>query len=228
MEPRNISVLVVEDDTKIRDIVRERVVEGMGWDGFYTDSVEGAREILRCNFIDVVVLDIRLRGSDGFELVEWMSREGEYSGVRVLFLTRFTEVETRVKCFECGGSDYLPKPFFPEELRVRLARLVKKDLNRKVIIYKRGISLTIADKKLEFDRSTIFLSSEETRILECLFTRKHPCTYNVLLKFLNRKVTYHNALSLRTNISRLNSKFYLHRGHKLVKNRRGVGYSIYT
>lgn len=124
-------ILVVEDDLKIV----QGLVSGLHREGFditvAMDGDEGASLVLSGRF-DAVVLDLMLPGRSGFEILEALSGR---SSLPVLVLSARTELDARLRSFELGAVDYLPKPFFIEELVARLrSRLaLREDGPRRIL-----------------------------------------------------------------------------------------------
>jgi two-component system OmpR family response regulator len=129
--PEKPRVLVVEDDPQ----VLQGLVSGLSRAGFLVsvamDGDEGARRALHEPF-DVVVLDLMLPGRTGFEVLEAMS--GRVT-TPVVVLSARTELEARLKSFQLGAIDFVPKPFWIEELVVRIrSRLaIKPDEARRTL-----------------------------------------------------------------------------------------------
>lgn len=114
MAPR---VLVVEDDLVILDYCRTVLqAAGMTVDG--CSALAQGRELYKANRPDLAILDIGLPDGTGLELMkEWHSYPGPK--VSVIFLTARGDLKTRLECFQSGASDYLHKPFAPQELLAR-------------------------------------------------------------------------------------------------------------
>lgn len=116
-------VLVVDDDDRIRGLVTRYLYEK----GFYPVSAqnpEEAREALNFGVFDVLVMDIMMPEETGLEFVSKFREQGH--DTPVLFLTALGEPDDRIKGFETGGDDYLPKPFEPQEMLLRLKALLKR------------------------------------------------------------------------------------------------------
>ncbi len=115
MEDRE-RILVVEDDPGIGP----RLVAGLiqhGYDAVLAADGPTGRALALEDRFDLVVLDLMLPGEDGFALLEaWRGR----TSVPVVVLTARTGLDDRLRSFDLGAVDYLPKPFFLEELLVRI------------------------------------------------------------------------------------------------------------
>jgi CheY-like chemotaxis protein len=102
-------VLVVEDERSVVTIVRYHL-ESAGFQSFFADNVDEGRRLLVGESPDVAVVDIRLPGSDGWALIEWLRRDGRYHDLPVIVLTGLLEPEV-VERASSLGCEYLSKPF---------------------------------------------------------------------------------------------------------------------
>ena len=168
-----IRVLVVDDDAKIRTVVRR----GLAYEGYRVveaasgeDGLEKAREHLP----QLVILDVMMPGIDGLEVTRRLRAGGDE--VAILMLTARDEVKDRVEGLETGADDYLVKPFNFEELLARVHALLRRRTSPA------GEVLRFAD--LEFDVDAREARRGDRRI-ELTTTE-----YNLLLLFMRhpRKV----------------------------------------
>lgn len=116
-------ILVVDDDKRIRELVDRYLSQN----GFLVTAVESAalaRQIVSLLSVDAVVLDIMMPGETGLELVTAWQKDGFQTPV--LLLTAKGETEFRIAGFEAGADDYLPKPFEPRELVLRLNAILRR------------------------------------------------------------------------------------------------------
>src|SRR5688572_32480019 len=118
----NGSVLIVEDD---RDI-RQMVAEYLGSQGYDVDQAEKGsdmRESIERKLPDVVLLDIRLPGEDGLTLARYLR---ERYDVGIIMVTGAGDVIDRVVGLEVGADDYVTKPFDPRELLARVKSVLRR------------------------------------------------------------------------------------------------------
>jgi DNA-binding response OmpR family regulator len=161
-----MNILLIEDEQHIADFV----VSGFEAEGFAVhhdaDGFRGLNTALIKKF-DAIVLDVSLPLLDGFEVLGEIRRKGLKTPVMIL--TARTELVDRLKGFEKGADDYLPKPFDMEELIVRVKSLINN---------KRGkVEMTLVQGDLALDRFTrvatwqgekATLTQREYVLLECL------------------------------------------------------------
>lgn len=115
-------VMVVDDDRRIRDLLSRYLDDN----GFVVVSASDAGEALRLleSFsVDVLVVDVMMPGKSGFEFTSELRMR---SNLPVLLLTALGEAQDRIQGLEAGADDYLPKPFEPRELVLRLNAILKR------------------------------------------------------------------------------------------------------
>jgi DNA-binding response OmpR family regulator len=117
-------VLIADDDTVVRDVVR-RYLERDGLDVSIAHDGAEAQRLLDTEQIDVAVLDVMMPGSDGLSLCRDLRRDGDYS-MPVILLTALGEEDDRIAGLEAGADDYLTKPFSPRELALRVRSVLRR------------------------------------------------------------------------------------------------------
>jgi two-component system OmpR family response regulator len=118
-------VLVAEDETHIRELVRMHL-ELEGWEVIEAASGDAALDRLRAELVDLAVLDIMLPGLDGITVLRAMRREGPNAATPVLMLTARREESDKVLGLDSGADDYLTKPFGVRELVARARALMRR------------------------------------------------------------------------------------------------------
>ncbi len=118
-------VLIVEDDPITASLLRHRL-ERSGFEVEHHENGLKGLEAIRRTLPDLLVLDIRLPGMDGFEILSRMNDEGLTEGVRTIVLTGLGRESDVARAFALGADDYLVKPFSPVELTARALRLVRR------------------------------------------------------------------------------------------------------
>jgi two-component system, OmpR family, phosphate regulon response regulator OmpR len=115
-------ILVVDDDERIRDLLAGYLREN----GFRVSQAENgaaARSRLEGLAFDCIILDVMMPGESGFDIAGNLRKN---SDVPILMLTARSEPEHRVRGLELGVDDYMPKPFEPRELLLRLRNILKR------------------------------------------------------------------------------------------------------
>ncbi len=117
--PPRQSVLVVDDSSLLRGILREEL-EAEGFEVHMAEDGPGALDMARDLRPDVILLDVGLPGLDGYEVCRRVKSDAATSDIPVLMLTALNELKDKIAGFEAGADDYLTKPFFTKELLWRL------------------------------------------------------------------------------------------------------------
>ena len=155
MEKTKSHILVVDDDDRIRELVKEYLNEN---DFIVTtaSNSEEAKTKLGYFKYDMMILDVMMPGQTGFELTKEIKKK---LNIPIILLTAKGEVENRVHGLELGADDYLGKPFEPKELLLRIKNIIKKskriDLNK--------INL-IGEAKIDLNKMSIDLKNQIKKI----------------------------------------------------------------
>jgi two-component system phosphate regulon response regulator OmpR len=123
VNPSAPHLLVVDDDRRLRDLLRRFLRES----GFVVSTAESAAEArgrLETFTFDLIVLDVMMKGETGLSFLSALRSEG--NATPVLMLTARGEAEDRIKGLEAGADDYLPKPFEPKELVLRINAILRR------------------------------------------------------------------------------------------------------
>lgn len=115
-------ILVVDDDTRLRDLLR-RFLQGEGFRVTVAADAAEARAKLSGLAFDLIVLDVMMPGESGFDLTAWLARTHD---IPVVLLTARGAPEDRIAGFEHGAEDYLAKPFEPRELALRIRAILRR------------------------------------------------------------------------------------------------------
>lgn len=223
-------LLLVEDDAEISELL----VTLLSKEGFNTtcafDGDEGLDKARQDNF-DLLVLDIMLPGRDGLEVLRELRKT---KNTPVLMLTARGDDIDRIVGFEMGADDYLPKPFNPRELIVRIKAILRRvGLDHAESTQDKPTLLSADDIDIKPQSRQVLLNSEEVELTNA--------EYNILLTLLShqgevidkaeltqralgRKLTlYDRAIDM--HVSNLRKKLGdTVDGQPRIKTIRGVGY----
>src|SRR4051812_32642687 len=119
-----VRVLIADDDTVVRDVVR-RYLERDGLEVTVANDGTEALRVLATERIDVAVLDVMVPGPDGLSLCRTLRQGGDFS-VPVILLTALGEEDDRIAGLEAGADDYVTKPFSPRELALRVRSVLRR------------------------------------------------------------------------------------------------------
>jgi two-component system phosphate regulon response regulator OmpR len=148
-------ILVVDDDDGIRDLVKQYLNEN-NFLVTTANSAEDANKKIEVVKFDLIVLDIMMPGKSGLEFTQ----ENKNSiNTPIILLTAKDEVSERVEGLEVGADDYLPKPFEPKELVLRIKNILNKTKRRDL---KRVIEF--GSIKIDLNKHLIIKNSKEYKI----------------------------------------------------------------
>jgi two-component system phosphate regulon response regulator OmpR len=159
-------ILVVDDDARLRQLLHRYLVQHGYLVTMAADAVE-AKGRAKSMAFDLMVLDIMMPGQDGLSLTEELRGDSE---VPILLLTARGAPEDRIKGLEAGADDYLPKPFEPRELLLRIATILRRvQANRTDDIIRFG-PFTFNRRSAELRRhdDVIHLTTGEISLLQAL------------------------------------------------------------
>lgn len=124
-------VLVVDDDARLRDLLQQ-FLSKQGWMISVAQDALEARQMLAMFAVDLMVLDVMMPGESGVHLARSLRQQADVSSVPpILMLTAMNEVEDRIAGLEAGVDDYLPKPFEPRELVLRIESILRRTRKQK-------------------------------------------------------------------------------------------------
>ena len=115
-------LLVVDDDERLRALL-QRYLTGNGYRVTAAADAADARALMKSFAFDLLVLDVMMPGESGFDLTKSVRASSQ---VPILMLTAKGDAEDRIQGLELGADDYLPKPFEPRELVLRVSALLRR------------------------------------------------------------------------------------------------------
>ena len=155
MENNKIHILVVDDDNRIRDLLKEYLTE-KNFIISTSESAENAKIKINQFKFDLIVLDVMMPGQDGYDLTKEIKKKFK---VPIILLTAKGEVENRIKGLELGADDYIGKPFEPKELLLRIKNLTNK--NRKIDL---NIKHSVGNAQIDLNKMNIILGEKNKKI----------------------------------------------------------------
>lgn len=166
-------ILVVDDDERLRDLLAQFLTEHDFLVTTATDA-SAARDVLRYFAYDLIVCDVMMPGEDGMALTKSLKAGG--LATPVLLLTALGETESRISGLEAGADDYLPKPFEPRELLLRmnaiLRRLAAKPPEEDHQVRLGKWFLDLERRELVHEEEHLALTSVEHTLLKALAGRR--------------------------------------------------------
>jgi len=220
-------VFVIEDDATIcQNLVFFLTKEG--YDVKYTLSSVTALKTLIDHFFDIVIMDINMPKMTGFEICKEFRKFNQHTPI--LMLTAYDEIEDKIKGFDLGADDYLTKPFFMEELSLRLKSLLKRSKkihNSDEIIKIQDLTINMSNNRVVRAAIEINLTPREFNLLVMLARSKGKI---VTKKELNRSIwggsLDENNNTIEVYINFLRKKIDKPFSTPLIKTKIGFGYFI--
>ena len=220
-------VLVVDDDTRLRELLR-KYLAGNGFLVTTAADAADARAKLQSLAFDLIVLDIMMPGESGLELTEWLRRD---SAIPILLLTARGEPDDRIAGLEAGADDYLAKPFNPRELLLRINSILRRQASRPADPappqpVKLGPMIYLPDRdELRAGEEVIRLTTAEAGLLRVLAAS--PGTIFSREELTERSKVAGNARTIDVQVTRLRRKIEPDpREPRYLHTVRGEGYVL--
>ena len=223
MEDNKIHILVVDDDNRIRNLLKEYLSDN-NYIVSTSENAENAKIKLGQFKFDLIVLDVMMPGQDGYNLTKEIKRNKK---IPIILLTAKGEVENRIKGLELGADDYLGKPFEPKELLLRVKNIIDKNnkinLNKKYFIGKAQIDLDKLNINLKNKKNKINISEQKV-LMEMLANPGKTYSREEIgvISGINQE------RSIDVMITRLRQKIELNpKSPKYLQTIRGSGYVLW-
>ena len=155
MEKNKKHILVVDDDNRIRELLKEYLNENY----FIISTAENsekAKEQINLFKFDLIVLDVMMPGQNGFDLTKEIKKT---LSIPIILLTAKGEVENRIQGLELGADDYLGKPFEPKELLLRINNILSKSKKIKINEINK-----VGNAKIDLNKMTVELLGKIKKI----------------------------------------------------------------
>lgn len=225
------AILVVDDDTEIRDTLCAHLSK-MGFAATQAESAAAARNHLKQNSADLVVLDIMMPGEDGLSLCRHLQEVGK---TPVILLTALSDDTDKIVGLEVGADDYLTKPFNPRELVARIRAVLRRSGDVAAPIIEKGnrsfANWSLDEQQSELTRDDgviIVISSGELALLVAFLD--HPgdvLSRDDLMQITRGRETLAFERSIDNTIARLRKKIEVDpAAPRIIKTVRGGGYRL--
>lgn len=179
----------------------KRFIEAEGYEMFYACNGIAGLDIYRKNRPDLILLDVNMPELDGFEMAKIIRRTDKR--VIIFFLTDRTDKVDRLHGFSLKGNDYIPKPFYPEELIARINERFESQTIEQDIEYQLGATVFRPNlSSLTYNGDTHSLSVRQAEILQMLTENiGRPVARDVILDRIWGDASYSNSLALNVQIT---------------------------
>jgi len=223
MENNKNHILIVDDDDRIRNLLKDYLSENNYIVSTAENSIQAKERLLYLRF-DIIILDVMMPGQNGYELTKEIKKQIK---VPIILLTAKGEVENRIKGLELGADDYISKPFEPKELLLRIKNIINK--STKIDLKSKH---TVGVAEIDLNKMTINLNNK--------FKKINNSERKVLIEMLsNPGITYSREeigkisgisqeRSIDVMITRLRQKLELNpKNPKYLQTIRGSGYVLW-
>ncbi len=223
MENNKHQILIVDDDDRIRNLLKDYLTEN-NYIVSTAENANQAKEKIEYLKFDIMILDVMMPGQNGYELTREIKKKIK---IPIILLTAKGEVENRIKGLELGADDYIGKPFEPKELLLRIKNIIDK--NYKIDL---KIKHKIGLAEIDLNKMTINLnnkfkkinSSEKKVLIEMLANPGIPFSREEIGKISGIS----QERSIDVMITRLRQKLELKpKNPKYLQTIRGSGYVLW-
>ena len=216
-------ILVVDDDDGIRSLVKEYLNEN---DFLVTtaDSAEDASEKVKIIIFDLIILDVMMPGKSGLEFINDHKKK---LNTPIILLTAKGEASERVEGLEIGADDYLPKPFEPKELVLRIKNILNKTIKteQKRIIEFENVKIDLNKLLIIKNDNEFKINNTEKIILEKMINSPGK-TFS--REDIGQLIDLDKERSIDVIITRLRKKIEINpKNPKFLQTIRGAGYVLW-
>ncbi|MDB4232804.1 response regulator transcription factor [Candidatus Pelagibacter sp.] len=216
-------ILVVDDDDGIRSLVKQYLNEN-NFLVTTSNSAENAAEIISIIKFDLIVLDVMMPGKSGLDFIKENKKKID---TPIILLTANREANDRVEGLEIGADDYLPKPFEPRELTLRIKNILNKikNNNQKRIIEFDNIKIDLKKLLIINNKKEFKINNTEKIILEKMINNPGK-TFS--REDIGRLIDLDKERSIDVIITRLRKKIEVDsKSPKYLQTLRGAGYVLW-
>ncbi len=216
-------ILVVDDDDGIRSLVKKYLNENK-YLVTTANSAEDATEKIKIIQFDLIILDIMMPGKSGLEFIQENKKKLD---TPIILLTAKGDANERIEGLEIGADDYLPKPFEPKELVLRIQNIINKtnkhDLNR--VIEFENVKIDLSKQLILQNKTEYKINNTEKIILEKMINNPGKTFSREDIGLL---IDLDKERSIDVIITRLRKKIEINpKKPKFLQTIRGAGYVLW-
>ncbi len=215
-------ILIIDDDDRIRNLLQKYLIKNRFLVSTAFDTTE-ARKVMKKYIFDLIIMDYMMPNESGIEFL--INIRKQENNTPVIMLTALGEIENRIEGLSAGADDYLPKPFEPKELLLRINNILKRiniNNNEDIFVFD-DFQFNIKKNELYKRNELIKLTDMETEIfnifvknINIILTREDLC--NLLNNLVNER-------TIDVQITRLRKKIENEpKNPKFLKTIRNKGY----
>ena len=216
-------ILVVDDDEGIRSLVKKYLNENHYLVNT-ANNAEDAFEKIKIIKFDLIILDIMMPGKSGLEFIKENKKDLD---TPIILLTAKGQAQERVEGLEIGADDYLPKPFEPKELLLRIKNILNKTkiIEQKRIIKFENIKIDLNKKIILKNKTEYKINNTEKIILEKMINNPGKTFKRMEI---GKLINLNKERSIDVIITRLRKKIELDpKNPKFLQTIRGAGYVLW-
>ena len=161
-------ILLLEDDPEYNETIRE-YLESLGYEVVGYEDGDAALDAIYSETFHLLLLDIRVPGASGYDIVRHLRGEG--NDIPVIFITSLTDIDDLSIGYELGCNDYIRKPFASRELKYRVEQVLKLyyyHSNRESVMLAGGYRFETGSGRMVYDDAVVPLSERESQVVSYL------------------------------------------------------------
>ncbi|WP_088823410.1 heavy metal response regulator transcription factor [Acinetobacter apis] len=221
-----MKILLVEDEQKTGDYLKQGLTEAGYLTDWVTDGISGQHHALTEDY-DLIILDVMLPERNGWQVIQSIREHGKM--LPILFLSARDDVEDRVKGLDLGADDYLVKPFAFAELLSRVKSLLRRGQSKEdqYLITIADLELDVRKRRVTRAGQRIDLTAKEFALMELFMRRPGEVLPRALIASQVWDMNFDSDSNVvEVAIKRLRTKIDHGFSPKLIQNIRGMGYLL--
>ena len=224
------SILVVDDESSIRDMLRV-ALEMADYQVLEADNAQAAHALVIDKSPDLILLDWMMPGTTGLELARRLKRDEVSAHIPVIMLTAKGEEDNKIQGLEVGADDYITKPFSPRELVARLKAVLRRsapnDEGKPIVVS--GLCFDPSSHRISINEQPVDMGPTEYRLLEFFLTHQERAySRGQLLDQVWGGNVYVEERTVDVHIRRLRKALSIDGHERLIQTVRGTGYRFST
>ena len=218
------NILIVDDDKRLRELLKDYLRE-KNLEIYLSEDYDEAKDILSIAIFDLIILDRMMPSGDGIKLIDHIK---QFSNTPIIMLTAMGEDKDKIDGLKIGADDYLSKPFEPEELFLRIKKLLDLFENlkvKKIKITFGEFTFDTSNFKLQKKDKSIYLTEGENNLLMKLINKRN----NIVLReeLADQEFDETELRKVDVQVTRLRQKIEANaKQPQFIKTIRGKGYKL--
>ena len=224
----NTSILLVEDEQRIADMLRFGLQEN-GYEVQVAYNGEMGYRLFQSRGFDLVILDINLPGMNGYELCKHIRADNP--NIPLIMLTALSALDDKIEGYDAGADDYVIKPFEFRELMMKIRVLLRRTADPQLptgnILHARDLTLKLDTKEVIRGTQPVLLTTKEFQLLEYLLRNKNRVVSRADIAINVWAVDFDtNTNIIDVYINYLRNKIDKPFSEKLIYTQVGMGYML--